>query len=545
MNLLHPLLNAALLIALGAFLAACQTSQSSSGTASTDQITLIIVNDTYRADNFPYLRTLRTDLEKTDGQVLVLHAGDMLYPSLQSRIFDGKQMVNALNRLDGDADAQDPFLFFTFGNHEFDKDKLKDAAKLQARINESQFRWLGSNIQFKRDSAGQPLIKAEQVVQSALITVNGTKVGLVSATTDVKNAEYIERFLPPVDTVRQITRSLRAQGAQLVIGVTHQTVSEDIALLQALGNDAPDFIAGGHEHERKHEVVNGRHLVKADSDAASAAVVRLALRDGKPLTDVRYVTLPGDVAPSPALLHSIEAMNQAFDREYCAQYYSAQPNCLSEKIGKTNVELVGEELTIRRFETNLGNYLADTARATYAAEGAQIAFLNSGGMRLNYNLPAGDITLFPIDTLIAYPTPLALIRISGKQLQDVVNHAITDWTGNGHWLQISGFAFRHDPEHNTADQLSLITPSGLRPIQPDEVLLAVTSDFLLNLDNNNDQDGYTMLGPSMVVDDSRQRPELKKVLINTLKENRKAGITPAVQGRICNLQISKPCALFK
>ncbi|NPU91695.1 MAG: bifunctional metallophosphatase/5'-nucleotidase [Gammaproteobacteria bacterium] len=529
-------------LALTACLAACTTPLQQ----APDRVTLIVVNDTYRTDNFATLRSLRTELEKSEGDVLVLHAGDFLFPSLLSQRYDGKQMIDVMNLLDGDADAHDPHLFVTFGNHEFEKDKLKHAPLLQSRITESQFDWLGSNIIFKNDSAGQKLIQGRNLVESRIVTVNGIKVGLLGATTDLKGADYIDRFLPPAETVGRITRDLRAQGARLVIAVTHQTLADDKAMLESLGENAPDFVAGGHEHERKHEIINGRHLVKADADAASAAVVRISFQQGlqqnRPQTQVEYVSLPGDRAASPAMRHRTSQWNQRFAREYCADL-QAPPDCMQEVRGRTNVELVAEELTIRRFETNLGNLLADTARATYAAEGAQIAFLNSGGMRLNYNIPPGDITRLHIDTLFAFPTRLALIRITGKQLQEIATHAITDWTGNGRWLQISGFAFKHNPDKGTAEKLSLITPQGLRPVRADDVLLAVTNDYLLN--RQGDQDGYHMLGDEMVVNPARTRPDLKDELNRRLQRDLKTGIAPVVEGRICNVQQTADCTLFR
>lgn len=546
---LIPTLKLAHTLALTACLAACTTLLQETAPPENpvaDRVTLIVVNDTYRTDNFATLRSLRTELEKSEGDVLVLHAGDFLFPSLLSQRYDGKQMIDVMNLLDGDADAHDPYLFVTFGNHEFEKDKLKHAPLLQSRITESQFDWLGSNIVFKNDSAGQKLIQGRNLVESRIVTVNGIKVGLLGATTDLKGADYIDRFLPPAETVGRITRDLRAQGARLVIAVTHQTLADDKAMLESLGENAPDFVAGGHEHEHKHEIINGRHLVKADADAASAAVVRISFQQGlqqnRPQTQVEYVSLPGDRAASPAMQHRTSQWNQRFAREYCADL-QAPPDCMQEVRGRTNVELVAEELTIRRFETNLGNLLADTARATYAAEGAQIAFLNSGGMRLNYNIPPGDITRLHIDTLFAFPTRLALIRITGKQLQEIVNHAITDWTGNGRWLQISGFAFQHNPDKGTAEKLSLITPQGLRPVRADEVLLAVTNDYLLN--RQGDQDGYHMLGDEMVVNPARTRPDLKDELNRRLQRDLKTGIAPVVEGRICNVQQTLDCTLFR
>ncbi len=525
-----------LLLAFLLGIAACQPLAP-----PTDQVTFIVVNDTYRGDNFPYLRSLRAKLEKTTGDVVILHAGDFLFPSLLSQRYNGEQMVDILNLLDGDAEARDPHLFVAFGNHEFEKDKLKHAPLLQSRINESQFDWLGSNIVFGTDAAGKKLIAGEALVESRLLTVNGVKVGFVGATTDIKGAEYIDHFVPPADAIRRLTRQLRQQGAQLVVAVTHQTVNEDKAMLVALGNDAPDFVAGGHEHERKHEVVNGRHLVKADADANSAAIVRINLGQPVPSTTVEYVELPGHYPPDRALQRRMLAWNERFDRDYCSDLQRA-PDCMQEVLGKSRVDLVAEELTIRRFETNLGNLLADTAREAFASQDAQIAFLNSGGMRLNYNLPAGDITRRHIDTLFAFPTQLSLIRISGRQLQEVVNHAITDWTGNGRWLQISGFAFRHDPAQQTATGLSLITPQGLRPIQPDEMLLAVTNDYLLN--EAGDQDGYRMLKSAMKVHPEQATVDLKAQLIDVLARTRDTGIAPTVEGRICNLQQTPRCPLF-
>ena len=200
------------------------------------------------------------------------------------------------------------------------------------------------------------------------------------------------------------------------------------------------------------------------------------------------------------------------------------------------MDLIAEELTIRRFETNLGNWLADTARTSFADQGAQIAFLNAGGMRLNQNIPAGELNRRHLDTLFAYSTRLAMIRLSGAQLQAVVNHAITDWTGNGRWLQVSGFAFKHNPATGTAEQLSLITPQGLRPIQADETLLAVTNDYLL--DASGDQDGYRMLGENLIVALDQPRLELKDKVLEALQQAGSAGIAPRVEGRVCN--VSKP-----
>ena len=502
-------------------------------------LTILVINDVYRLDNLPYVRHLRASLEQSEGEVLMLHAGDFLFPSLLSQRYDGEQMVDVLNYLDGDGAAFDEHMFITFGNHEFEKGKLKHAPLLQSRITESQFAWLGTNVEFKSIEPGRQMVQADNLLPSKLITLNGVKVGVLSATTDVKGADYIRRFIPPMQAVRTTSRALRQQGAQVVIALTHLTLKEDRALLEQLGDDAPDLIAGGHEHDRQSVQVNGRRIVKADADAMSAAVVRLDAANPKQ-SSVTFVDLPGKYTPDAGVVARINQWDARFAEGFCGEKGESNA-CLTQVLGKTAVDLIAEELTIRRFETNLGNWLADTARTSFADQGAQIAFLNAGGMRLNQNIPAGELNRRHLDTLFAYPTRLAMIRLSGAQLQAVVNHAITDWTGNGRWLQVSGFAFKHNPATGTAEQLSLITPQGLRPIQADETLLAVTNDYLL--DASGDQDGYRMLGENLIVAPDQPRLELKDKVLEALQQAGSAGIAPRVEGRVCNTSKPGVCLL--
>jgi 2',3'-cyclic-nucleotide 2'-phosphodiesterase (5'-nucleotidase family) len=505
-------------------------------------VSILVINDIYRMDNLPYVRSLRAALEKKEGDVLLLHAGDFLFPSLLSQRYDGEQMVNVLSYLDGDGKAFDERMFITFGNHEFEKGKLKHADMLQKRITESQFAWLGTNVEFREISPGRRMVQADNLLSSKILSVNGVKVGLLSATTNVKGADYIHRFIPPQEVVRKVTRELRAQGAEVVIALTHQTVQEDKELLTTLGDDAPDLIAGGHEHERQSLQVNGRRIVKADADAVSAAIVRLTL-DGKkpPQTSLEFVDLPGKYAADGMVQQQVGYWENRFGQEYCAEK-NAPADCLASVLGKTQVDLTAEELTIRRFETNTGNWLADIAREQFAAQGAQVAFLNSGGMRLNQNIPAGNITRKHMDTLFGYPARLVMLKLTGKQLQAVVDRSIQAWTGNGHWLQISGFAFRHNPDKGTAEDLSLITPQGLRPVKPDETIYAVTGDYLI--DSSGDQDGYTMLSDKLIADPAQPRIELKDQVVKALQQAGSTGIAPKVEGRICNAAVKdSPCLL--
>src|SRR6185295_477710 len=90
---------------------------------------LLAINDVYRIEgvdggtigSISRVRSLRQRLEREHPDLLMLHAGDLLFPSLLSRTFNGEQMIDVLNDLDGDPAGFDERMFAVFGNHEFDK----------------------------------------------------------------------------------------------------------------------------------------------------------------------------------------------------------------------------------------------------------------------------------------------------------------------------------------------------------------------------------------------------------------------------------------
>jgi 2',3'-cyclic-nucleotide 2'-phosphodiesterase (5'-nucleotidase family) len=511
-------------------------------------VTILAVNDVYRIEGvdagehggLARLRTLRAELQEAAPDLLVLHAGDFLFPSLLSSEYRGAQMIDMLNRLDGDAGGFDQRLFVVFGNHEFDRDKAADAAMLDDRVEESEFFWLGTNVEFAAGEDGLPLVAAENLVPTALTVSNGVRVGLFGITTDTKHPAYVARFGEPVEVARRAVRHLRDHGAEVVVALTHQTVGEDVAMLEALGDDRPDLVVGGHEHEETEEEVGGVAIRKAAAEARSASVLELGVPagGGAPVVNHRFVDLDATVPEDPEIAARVEEWLVRHDREYCARL-AEPPGCLAEELALARIDLVAEELEIRRFETNFGSWIADRALAAYRGHGAQIAFVNAGSIRLNQNVPAGTwVSRRHVEETFPYPGDLELLAIDGATLQRVLDHAVSDWTGVGWWLQVTGLAFRHDPATGTARDLTLLAPDGPRPIRPDDQLMVVTGSYLV--DPSGDQDGYSMLAPEQRVPGA-PRIDLKQLVVDALREAGVAGIAPEVEGRICNAERAGPC----
>ena len=520
---------------------------------------LLAINDVYRIEGveggriggLARLRTLRQELEREHPDLLVFHAGDLLFPSFLSRTFNGEQMIDVLNGLDG-SPGFDPRMFAVFGNHEFEKDKLADAPLLAQRVRDSQFRWVNGNVVFATGADGRPVVAGDNLAPSWLVESGGIRFGVFGLTVDVKRPQYTTAFNDPIATARELTADLRRRGAEVVVALTHLNAIDDRRLLATLGDAGPDLVLGGHDHQNMACEVGGRYVLKADADARTATVATVTLgATGKPAISHRLVPLAPAVAEDCALNGTVESWLSLHAGLFCGQDAAKSgspldPRCLERQVGKTREVLEAEESKIRSRETAFGDWIADQMVTAFQGCGAQAAFINSGSLRLNQDLPAGSGLLRRhVEELFGFPAPLSLLRVKGSTLQQVAERAVEGWPGSGNWLQIAGFSFVHDTHSRKASDLQLITSQGRRPVRPDEDVLVVVNDFLWDPEQGN-QDGYTMLNPSQVVKDcAANGKDLKSDVVLAVLKATPDGIAPRKEGRIRQVPEASevdPCA---
>ena len=227
------------------------------------------------------------------------------------------------------------------------------------------------------------------------------------------------------------------------------------------------------------------------------------------------------IEPDPLVQARVDSWLTRHEDEFCTT-----PGCLSQVLAIAGNDLIAEELEIRMFETNFGNYVLDLALAAFANEQADFAVMNSGGLRLNQNISAGGaITQRHIEELIAYPTTLFLVEVTGETIYSMFNHSVARWAGNGWFLQVSGIRFTQDPESESVSDIRLANGT---PIELSGKYKMVVNDYLLN--PRYDQDGYTMLSQDMVI--SNRVADLRDLLLEHLDSH--AEIAPTLSGRICN-----------
>ena len=225
-------------------MAGCASSPPSGAPAAERSITILTMNDVYRIEGLDdgkvgglaRLRTLRGRArgEQRPDACCCSTAGDVIFPSLLSREYQGKQMIDVMNLLDGDATPGriDERMLVVFGNHEFDSESCATPSHLQARVAESDFLWLSSNVAPGRCPDGRPRLTGVNVLHARILDVGGIRVGLFGLTIPIPHKDVA--FLDPLATATALTADLRRRGAEVVIAVTHLPKEEDERIYAAL-----------------------------------------------------------------------------------------------------------------------------------------------------------------------------------------------------------------------------------------------------------------------------------------------------------------------
>ena len=522
---------------------------------------ILHLNDVYRIEGLldgrgglARVATLRAELEATCPELLLTHGGDALSPSLLSKStnsadpdnprkvrFYGAHMVDILSRLDGDAGAFDERMFIAIGNHEFDQTGAEFGPTLDRLFEASGFTWLDTGLKWTDDA-----VAADNLVATHTLELAGLKVGLFGVSVDRPNLPYVTTDPDYVGVARAAVAALEAEAPDVILGLTHLDVEDDLVLLEALPG-APHLILGGHNHTAMTRTSSdGRLVVKGDADAATVRVVYVTVApDGAVSVRTDYPDDqgtplgPDGPAKHPAVQGAVDGWLAALDASFCGV---DALGCLRDPLTVAKTTLVAEELEIRRYETNLGDWVLDRAMGVFAAHEPDLAFINSGGMRLNQNISAG--TTIPrqvIEELFPYSTKLYLVELTGAELQGVAARSVEAWSGNGHWLQLSGWGFRHDPEAGTATDLALLPLDGgaAAPINPHATYTAVVNEYIIA--DWSDRDGYTF--PIRRVGVPEDETDLKVVVTEALEAAGDQGIAPEIDGRICNPQRPGPCRL--
>ena len=453
----------------------CATTQTQ--TPPPARFKILQINDVYKIEGLEggqsgglaRVRALREYLESDGTPVLVLHAGDALYPSVMSKYLEARPMIDVLNRLDGDATKLDPHLVVTFGNHEFDN---KDPKILNERLGESQFIWVSTNTRWCNPKCDQYFPNQTDILT---LDVGGVKVGIVGLMYPLEKS-YVQST-DAIHAARDAVNVLRGQErARVVIALTHQDMSDDVRLMQEVMGI--DLVVGGHDHLFMQENVEGKWITKADADAKSVIVWD--------------VTVPADSSLRTTPLRVVLDQNMRKDKavDTVVQGWMGELSKKlggNETIGMTRNLLEGVEPVIRGRESALGNLLTDVAREQMQTD---VAVLNGGSIRINDNIPPGPVTKYDMEGIFYFANKLVAFKVTGQQLLDMLRNAVSRAdAGDGRFLQVSGLTFSYHPTDGKYVVNAEDVRVGGKPLDVEASYTVASIDYLYT---NGADDGFTL-----------------------------------------------------
>jgi 2',3'-cyclic-nucleotide 2'-phosphodiesterase (5'-nucleotidase family) len=474
--------------------------------AETLRLTFLHVNDVYGhapSNGEGGLAELGTMLEReraaARGPVFTTFGGDLISPSLASSMTQGRHMIGIFNALGTDVAV--------LGNHEFDF----GPEVARQRIGESRFPWLGANV---LDADGRVFGGA---VASVLRQAGGMTVGFVGVLTET-TAELATtpglRFAPALQVLRREAAALRAQGAELVVALTHLDLAEDREAQRLPG---VDLVLGGHDHDPAAILENGVLMLKAGSDARWLGVVELEVERGAPgqparirRTGWRMLPNAGN-PPHPAIAPLVAAVEAELD------------TALGQPLVPLLRPLDSRTAVVRTREAALGNVVADALRAHF---GADVALMNGGGLRGNREYPAGSqFTRRDLLGEMPFGNAVVMLELDGATLAALLEHGLSQVAdAAGRFPQLSGVTLRYDPRAEPGHRLRGVEVGG-QPLDPARRYRLATTDYL-----QRGGDGYDMLPHARVLVDASGGPLLVNVVAEALLRGGPLAAVP--EGRV-------------
>ena len=392
---------------------------------------------------------------RASGRALLLDSGDSLQGTLPAALSRGEAVVVALGAMGVAAAA--------VGNHDFDY----GAAALRQRVESAPFPFLSANLRERATGRPPPWknlfpSRIFRVPGGPVVGVFGVSAEDTPSLTMPGNVQGL-LFTPEAEAAVVEARALRAQGAELVVGLVHgggrctdlrdpedlsscDRESDLFRLARALPPGLVDALLGGHTHAFVNHRVNGVALVQAGARAEA----------------VGWLTLCAGAPPQfhPPLRAELGAKGTEGDPKVAsaiAPFLRAYDASLKQPLGVTlSVPLSRDPAR----ESPLG---AATAQAVRAALHTDFGLVNSGGLRAD--LTPGDLTVGQVFEALPFEDDLAVITLPGSTLLDLVRALASGGKG---FPQLAGLVF---------DGQSARSCAGT-PLDPSRTYTLGTNQFL-------------------------------------------------------------------
>lgn len=390
--------------------------------------------------------TLDRERASAPGGVLALNAGDLAEGTMVSYLTGGKVVGEALHEFG--FDAIEP------GNHDF----VMGVAHLRELLSQIGAPVVGANIVNGAD--GTPMAGTSPYL---LRDVDGVRLAIVGLDTpDMER--FVDRsrleglkFRAAADTLQRVLPEVRAQGADVVIVLSHLGFDED----RKLANAVPglDVIVGGHSHTElpQGHVENGTIIVHPGAQGHFVGKLDLCIdRQTRRITSHEACL----VKVSDREVHPDDRVAAIVER------YSQEVEAASSQV----MGVASEELVYSHKEACKLNQIH--ADSLLAATGAEIALTSARNLR--GNVKPGEVPFK--DLFAAFPMTeedAVVFRVTGGMLRAELEDRIAD---GGRGIAVpAGLEYSYDPTRPNLDRVTSMTLPDGTPVDMDREYTVATT----------------------------------------------------------------------
>ncbi|KAK3338724.1 hypothetical protein B0H65DRAFT_474530 [Neurospora tetraspora] len=364
------------------------------------------------------------------------------------------------------------------GNHDLDFGVLQ----FQHLTSKCAFPWLLANVLDPALGENVPIGNAGRT--HMITTSNGLKIGLLG----LGEREWLETInaLPPnliyrsaTEVAKELVPQLRAQGADLIVALTHMREPNDHKLARQMEGEI-DIILGGHDHFYAHSLINGTHVLRSGSDFKNLSYLEVRRpasppQPGQPKWDVDiwrrdiYSSIPRDPA-TDQLVHKLT---------------SKLKKSLEKPIGFSAAPLDARFTTVRLRESNIGNFVCDIMRLHYHAD---IAIMAAGTIRGDQIYPPGPIRVKDVTDCFPFEDPVVVIKVKGQAVWEALENGVSLYPAlEGRFPQVSNIKFIFNPSLPSGQRVTNVEVGG-EPIDLEKTYTMSTRGYMAR-----GKDGYTSL----------------------------------------------------
>ncbi len=473
--------------------------------AQTVTVTMIAVSDIEKIDpvdrgGFARLASAIKAEREANENVVVLHAGDSISPSLLAGIDQGEHIIQLLNAVG--VDVMVP------GNHEFDF----GPEIFRTRMGELDVTKVAANL---REAEGFELAGFTDTTTLEFGPIQVGVIGLSSADAIQKSSPGDVQFLDLMDTLEEEASALREAGADAIVALTHAGRAEDMAMFSS---GVADFVFSGDDHILTTLYDGDVGLVEAREQAQYLPVVDVTFtvegegEEQEIEVDPSFRIIDtADFEPDADIQAMLDGFNETLDTE------------LNVEIGTTTTALDSRRASVRSQETAMGNLIIDAMRAAVETD---IGITNGGGIRGDKEYAAGTaLTRRDVLTELPFGNKTVSYELTGAQVLSLLENGFSDVENRaGKFPHVSGLTVVVDTSAAPGSRVTSVMV-GDTPLDEAATYTVATNDFMAR-----GGDGYVAFTEGTPVKDATTGSLMANDVMAYIRE---AGeVSPAPEGRI-------------